>query len=99
MFVFPFNTREKTVTALREYAPGAHAFAHSFVAGMYEPSKHGSLEEAARAELSEEAQLKGGTLVPLADARDGIAADKYSALRQQLRRAARERCALMRGRS
>lgn len=76
VFVFPFDTHTKTVTVLREYAPGPHALHHSFVAGMYEPAKHATLEDACRAELSEEANLAGGALLPLSTA--SIAADKYS---------------------
>ncbi len=76
VFIFPFNTASGEVTLLREYAPGAHSFSAGFVAGMYEPDKHGSLEGAAWAELSEEAQLKGGVLVPLN--RQAVMADKYS---------------------
>lgn len=55
---------------------------------MFEESKHGSLEEAARAELSEEAHLKGGKLVRLMDGggegmgmgmgSGGLFQDKYS---------------------
>lgn len=48
----------------------------SFVAGMFEAAKHDSLIEAARAELSEEARLKGGELMELT--LRGVAADKYS---------------------
>lgn len=75
VFVFPFNTRSKTVTLIREYAPGPHMESLGFVAGMFERTKHTSLEQAARAELSEEARLKDGQLVALTG---GMAADKYS---------------------
>lgn len=76
VFVFPFDTRASKVTLLREYSPGRNRETMSFVAGMFEASKHESLVEAARAELSEEAQLKGGELVELTSG--GVAADKYS---------------------
>lgn len=78
VFVFPYNSATGTVTLLREYSPGAHAEQLSFVAGMFEPAKHGTLEAAARAEMSEEAHLKGGELVPLCENPAGIGADKYS---------------------
>lgn len=75
VFIFPFNTHERTVTVLREYSPGRNSEQLALPAGMYEPEKHDSIEAAARAELSEEACLKMGELVPLADP---IQADKYS---------------------
>lgn len=75
VFIFPFDTATKTATLIREYSPGRNAEQLSLVAGMFEPSKHSTLEEAARAELSEEARLRDGTLVPLTA---GVAADKYS---------------------
>lgn len=76
VFVFPYHTRTRTATLLREYSPGRNRVAPAFVAGMFERARHASLEDAARAEMSEEALLKGGTLLRLA--RDGVAADKYS---------------------
>lgn len=75
VFIFPFDTATKTATLIREYSPGRNAEQLSLVAGMFEPSKHTTLEEAARAELSEEARLRDGTLIPLTT---GVAADKYS---------------------
>lgn len=75
VFIFPFDTVTQTVTLIREYSPGRNKEQLSLVAGMFEASKHSTLEDAARAELSEEARLKGGTLIPLSA---GIASDKYS---------------------
>ena len=76
VFVFPYNTTTRTVTMLREYAPGQNCVHPAFVAGMYEPDKHTSLEDAAAKELSEEAHLMGGRLVPLGT--QPTPADKYS---------------------
>lgn len=76
VFVFPYDTATRTATILREYSPGRNYETPSFVAGMFERSKHGSLEDAARAELSEEALLTGGRLEKLTSG--GVAADKYS---------------------
>lgn len=76
VFVFPYHTATRTVTMLREYAPGQNSIHPAFVAGMYEPAKHASLVDAAVKELSEEAQLKGGRLIPLSQA--CTPADKYS---------------------
>lgn len=78
VFVFPYHSASRTVTLLREYSPGSHARQMAFVAGMFEPSKHANLEAAARAEMSEEAHLKGGELVRLCSSETGISADKYS---------------------
>lgn len=75
VFIFPYNTRTRTVTVLREYSPGRNTEQLSLVAGMFEPSKHDSIEMAARAELSEEAHLKHGQLILLSSP---IQADKYS---------------------
>lgn len=77
VFIFPFDTVSHTATLIREYSPGRNAEQLSLVAGMYEPDKHDSLEQAARAELSEEARLTGGELIPLMPL-SGFAADKYS---------------------
>lgn len=76
VFVFPFNTATRTATLIREYSPGRNAEQLSLVAGMFESTKHPSLDHAARAELSEEAHLSHGTLMPLSSS--GFAADKYS---------------------
>lgn len=76
VFIFPFDTTSRTTTLLHEYAPGQNRISPAFVTGMFERGKHKDLEDAARAELSEEALLMGGHLVPLTGS--GVAADKYS---------------------
>eukprot|EP00188_Purpureofilum_apyrenoidigerum_P000244 Plantae.Rhodophyta-Purpureofilum_apyrenoidigerum.ctg10978.p1 GENE.Plantae.Rhodophyta-Purpureofilum_apyrenoidigerum.ctg10978~~Plantae.Rhodophyta-Purpureofilum_apyrenoidigerum.ctg10978.p1 ORF type:complete len:233 (+),score=23.00 Plantae.Rhodophyta-Purpureofilum_apyrenoidigerum.ctg10978:85-783(+) len=76
VFIFPFNSKTRTATVLREYAPGINGLTWGFPAGGYDPKKHDSLEHAARMELSEEAFLKGGTFYPLTP--QGISQDKYS---------------------
>lgn len=78
VFVFPFDRVTRTATILREYSPGRNRETPSFVAGMFERGKHSNLEEAARAELSEEALLTGGELERLTMGDGGVAADKYS---------------------
>lgn len=78
VFVFPFDRGTQSVTLLREYSPGRNRETPSFVAGMFESDKHSSVEAAARAELSEEALLKGGELERLTIGGGGVAADKYS---------------------
>ncbi|OSX72926.1 hypothetical protein BU14_0393s0014 [Porphyra umbilicalis] len=65
VFVFPFDTATRTVTYIREYQPGPAAVMPGFPAGMYEAAKHGSLVDAAAAELEEEAHLAAGRFVPL----------------------------------
>ncbi|CAD7696188.1 unnamed protein product [Ostreobium quekettii] len=70
--VFPFhsngNGRGGKVTVLREYSQGLHSLVYSFPAGGYDPAKHATKGDCAWQELSEEAQLKGGRLIPLLDA-------------------------------
>mmetsp|Transcript_7790 Transcript_7790/g.23543 ORF Transcript_7790/g.23543 Transcript_7790/m.23543 type:complete len:239 (-) Transcript_7790:742-1458(-) len=76
VFIFPFNSKTRTATLLREYAPGINGLTWGFPAGGFDPKKHDSLEHAARMELSEEAFLKGGTFYPLTS--HGVSQDKYS---------------------
>lgn len=76
VFVFPFDTKTKSVTLIREYSPGGNKEQLSLVAGMFDPQKHESLSDAARSELSEEARLAGGQLLPLSE--QGVQQDKYS---------------------
>lgn len=78
VFVFPVIANTGTTTLIREYGPGPHRIMHGFPAGLCEiGQKHATLEEAARAELSEEARLQAGRLIRLTG-EQGIAADKYS---------------------
>ncbi|KAL6780704.1 hypothetical protein ACKKBF_B12090 [Auxenochlorella protothecoides x Auxenochlorella symbiontica] len=49
------------VTMLTEYAQGPNCIMHCLPSGSYDPQKHTSWEACARAELSEEAHLEGGT--------------------------------------
>jgi 8-oxo-dGTP pyrophosphatase MutT (NUDIX family) len=77
VFVFPIDLRTGTTTLVREYSPGQHRVMHGFPAGLWEGHKHLTMEDAARAELSEEAQLRVGRLERLTG-HHGIAADKYS---------------------
>lgn len=76
VIVFPFDCVTRTVTMLREYSPGSHAMKYGFVGGMFEKDKHDSPEDAARAELSEEAHLKATQLIPLT--KSSVSADKYN---------------------
>jgi len=77
VFVFPYDTRTKTVTLLREYIPGINEVMWGFPAGGFDPKKHKSLEDAARSELSEEAFLTGGSYFPMLES-GGVSQDKYS---------------------
>lgn len=77
VFVFPLDTEKRSVTLIQEYSPGQHQIMFGFPAGFVENAKHKSLEDAARAELSEEAFLLADQLVKLTGS-NGIAADKYS---------------------
>lgn len=81
VWVLPFWA-DGTVTLVREYAQGPHAVVWSLPAGGVDPAKHSSLEDAARAELSEEAQLRAGELVRLLPAdHPGVVEAKWCANR------------------
>eukprot|EP00752_Nemacystus_decipiens_P003331 g3082.t1 len=77
--VFVWHTETKTLTLIKEFAPGREEVAHGVVAGMYEKNKHDSPLQAAKHELEEEAHLLGGTWHTLCDdAETTVNADKYS---------------------
>eukprot|EP00200_Dunaliella_tertiolecta_P006050 CAMPEP_0202358498 /NCGR_PEP_ID=MMETSP1126-20121109/12143_1 /ASSEMBLY_ACC=CAM_ASM_000457 /TAXON_ID=3047 /ORGANISM="Dunaliella tertiolecta, Strain CCMP1320" /LENGTH=201 /DNA_ID=CAMNT_0048951675 /DNA_START=186 /DNA_END=791 /DNA_ORIENTATION=- len=67
--VLPFHTASKDtdaqVTMIREFCQGPNAVCYNLPTGGFDPAKHTSIEDCARAELSEEALLKGGELVRL----------------------------------
>ncbi|KAI3436829.1 hypothetical protein D9Q98_006239 [Chlorella vulgaris] len=63
--VFPYHSADSTVTLVREYAQGPHCMVWCLPTGAYDPRKHADYQGCARAEMSEEAQLAGGTWVPL----------------------------------
>lgn len=68
--VFPFHPYKDgrpggEVTVIREYGQGVNALMYCLPTGGFDPVRHASLEECARAELSEEAHLCGGQLVRL----------------------------------
>jgi hypothetical protein len=67
--VLPFQSAkpgvEASVTLVHEYCQGPNNMGYSVPTGCYEPYKHASIEECARAELSEEAFLKGGEWIRL----------------------------------
>ncbi|KAH9316147.1 hypothetical protein KI387_024774, partial [Taxus chinensis] len=62
--VFPFDTLMRSVTLIKEYAQGGNCYMYGVPCGGLS-EKHLSLEDCARKELSEEAQLQGGNLVKL----------------------------------
>lgn len=53
MAVFVWHTQTKTLTLIKEFAPGREEVAHGVVAGMYEKDKHDSPLQAAKFEVSE----------------------------------------------
>ena len=62
--VFAYDSASATATLIREFAQAAPPHAATVLGlpcGGYDPKKHGSMEEAARRELSEEVHLTGGT--------------------------------------
>ncbi len=52
MAVFIWHTQTKTLTLIKEFAPGREEVAHGVVAGMYERNKHDSPLQAAKFEVS-----------------------------------------------
>lgn len=50
--VFVWHTESKTLTLIKEFAPGREAVAHGVVAGLYEKDKHDSPLQAAKYEVS-----------------------------------------------
>ncbi|KAI8812132.1 hypothetical protein BJ742DRAFT_794921 [Cladochytrium replicatum] len=76
--VFPFNTTKKTTTLIIEYCQGPNQMKYCFPAGAVDRKKHTSVEDAARAELSEEALLKSGQLISLLpEGHEGISELKW----------------------
>ncbi|PFH32020.1 hydrolase, NUDIX family protein [Besnoitia besnoiti] len=82
VIVLPWCSRTKTVTLLKEYCPGVNEKGmFTLVAGLYE-AKHTSVEDCVRCETEEEAQLRGGTLIPVMSSADGsMPGAKYTAQR------------------
>eukprot|EP00850_Spirogloea_muscicola_P015805 SM000124S25937 [mRNA] locus=s124:234197:235790:+ [translate_table: standard] len=62
--VLPYHTATKSFTILQEYSQGANAMVYGVPCGGLS-SKHGSLEDCVRQELSEEVFLRGGRLLQL----------------------------------
>jgi len=63
--VFPFDSKTKTVTIIKEYAQATNAMHFGFPCGHFDRHHHKDYLEAAQHELSEESQLKGGKWVDL----------------------------------
>lgn len=57
MAVLVWHTETKTLTLIKEFAPGREAVAHGVVAGVYEKNKHDSPLQAAKFEVSINARL------------------------------------------
>lgn len=77
VYVVPWEKATKSVTLVREFHQGPGRLMLGCVAGAFDRNKHGSLEEACRAEMSEEARLCGGELHRLVDA-DSVPELKWS---------------------
>jgi hypothetical protein len=63
--VFPFFTKTKTTTVLLEYQQGINQIKYTLTAGAFDRKKHQTIVDTAKAELSEEANLKGGRMISL----------------------------------
>eukprot|EP00983_Pelagomonas_calceolata_P091741 1157584-Pelagomonas_calceolata.AAC.8 len=61
--VLPFHTASKDtdaqVTMIREFCQGPNAVCYNLPTGGFDPAKHTSIEDCARAELSEEVRVEG----------------------------------------
>ncbi|RKP01381.1 hypothetical protein CXG81DRAFT_5071, partial [Caulochytrium protostelioides] len=68
--VFPFFTATQSTRLVREYMQGPNTFAYTLAAGAFEAHKHTSPLVAAQREMSEEARLRGGRYVNLAQLDD-----------------------------
>lgn len=56
MVVLVWHTDSKTLTLIKEFAPGREEISYGVVAGMYEKDKHDSPLQAAKYEVSEAAR-------------------------------------------
>jgi hypothetical protein len=75
--VLPFHSRTKEFTLCREYIQSVNASGLTVPTGGHEPEKHGEdIANAARAEMNEEAQLVGGTLVNLMEKKSANGKDR-----------------------
>ncbi|GJQ12995.1 hypothetical protein GpartN1_g4786.t1 [Galdieria partita] len=75
--IFPFDAKKKTVTLVKEYHPGDNSFLYGFPGGLFDPKKHTSIVDTAKAELNEEAHWVAKQWYPLTS-EQGILQDKYS---------------------
>ena len=79
VLVVPFDTSTQCFTLIDEIHPGLGEVRPGVVAGLIEPHKHSGPQDAAAAELEEEARLAGGTFYPLIDGDGGaFPASKYA---------------------
>ena len=80
---FPFHPapsgkwQDGQVTLVREFCQGISELAYCLPTGAFDPKKHSTYEDCAKAELSEEALLKGGSLVKLLDEGVGVPEVKW----------------------
>ena len=78
VLVVPFDTSTQCFTLIDEIHPGLGEVRPGVVAGLIEPHKHSGPQDAAAAELEEEARLAGGTFYPLIDGDGAFPASKYA---------------------
>jgi hypothetical protein len=80
---FPFhpapsnNWKDGEVTLVREFCQGISELAYCLPTGAFDSKKHSTYEDCAKAELSEEALLKDGTLIKLLDEGIGVPEVKW----------------------
>jgi hypothetical protein len=80
---FPFHPapsgkwQDGEVTLVREFCQGISGLAYCLPTGAFDPKKHSTYEDCAKAELSEEALLKGGSLLKLLEEGVGVPEVKW----------------------
>lgn len=74
-----FHSSDRTFTLIREYCQGPNGLRYAWAGGKWEREKTHDLLDSAKAELSEEAGLKGGEWISLLpEGSNGIAELKWS---------------------
>jgi glycerol-3-phosphate cytidylyltransferase-like family protein/ADP-ribose pyrophosphatase YjhB (NUDIX family) len=63
--IFPYNTTTDCIYLIKEYHQGVDELKYGLPGGYYEIKKHKDINDAARAELSEECHLRDGKLINL----------------------------------
>jgi ADP-ribose pyrophosphatase YjhB (NUDIX family) len=63
--VFPFDSKKKTTTIIKEFCQASNSMKYSLPCGHFDIKHHRDFKHAAECELSEEANLKSNYWIPL----------------------------------